>query len=307
MRGVVGFSEAQIAAVEAGQVVTRQLPAADKPEIAAFGAVRLRGERAVLLRRLQEELGLARRSPSLLEVGRFSTPPRLEDLAALTLAEEDFEAARTCKPGQCGIKLARSAIDRIQREVDWKAADARRRASGLMKQMLVEYASAYLKGGTAELATYADKDSPLEAPAEFRKLLANSPYLVEYAPVLHRYVEEYPAGSLAGAQDVLYWWKDKFAPKPTISLFHTTIWAGPGGVSVVATKRIYASHYFRAGLDLIAVVDAPGGGCYLMDLYRVRIDPPTGLLSGPILAKIRGGIEQGVAEGLRAQAALAAR
>ncbi len=36
-----------------------------------------------------------------------------------------------------------------------------------------------------------------------------------------------------------------------------------------------------------------------MDLYRTRIDPPTGMLSGAILGKIRAGIEQGVAEGLR--------
>ena len=76
---------------------------------------------------------------------------------------------------------------------------------------------------------------------------------------------------------------------------------------MIATKRIYASHYFRAGLELLAVVDAPGGGFYLIDLYRVRIDPPTGMLSGTILGKIRNGIEQGVGEGLKAQAALPAR
>jgi hypothetical protein len=40
----------------------------------------------------------------------------------------------------------------------------------------------------------------------------------------------------------------------------------------VASKQIYASHYFQAGLDL---------------------------LSGVRLGKIRGGVEQGVGEGLR--------
>jgi hypothetical protein len=71
---------------------------------------------------------------------------------------------------------------------------------------------------------------------------------------------------------------------------------------VIATKRIYASHYFQAGLDLLAVVPAPGGAFYLMDLYRVRVDPPTGMGSGIILGKIRGGVEQGVGERLRAWA-----
>jgi hypothetical protein len=174
-----------------------------------------------------------------------------------------------------------------------------------MKQMLVEYTAAYMQGGTAQMATYADKDRPLEAPAEFRKLLAASPYLVEYVPALHRYVEEYPKASLPGAEDVFYWWKDKFAPRPTISIYHVTIWTDPDrAVTVIASKRIYASHYFQAGLELLAVVGAPGGGFYLMDLYRARIDPPTGMLSGVLLGKIRAGIEQGVAEALKAHATL---
>jgi hypothetical protein len=308
LRKVVGFTDAQIAAVEGGQVVTKQLPASDKPEIAAFGAVRLRGDPTAFLRQARD-VGTARRSASILETGRFSRPPRVEDLAGLTLDEGDFDAARECKPGDCGIKLARSAMERIRREIDWKAADARSRASGLMKQMLVEYAAAYMQGGTAEMATYVDKDRPLEAPAEFRKLLAASPYLVEYVPALHQYVEAFPKASLAGAEDLFYWTKDKFAPKPTISVYHVTIWSDPQnpGVAVIASKQIYASHYFQAGLDLLAVVSAPGGGFYLMDLYRARIDPPTGMLSGVILGKIRGGIEQGVAEGLKAARAREAK
>jgi hypothetical protein len=308
LRKVVGFSDAQIGAVEAGQVVTKQLPAADKPEIAAFGAVRVPGDHVAFVGRLRREVGLARRGASVLEIGRFSNPPRVEDLAGLTLDEGDFDAARECKLGDCGIKLSRSAMERIRREIDWKAADARARATGLMKEMLVEYMAAYMQGGTAAMATYVDKDRSLEAPAEFRKLLAASPYLVEYVPELHRYVEEYPKVSTASAEDFFYWCRDKFAPKPTISIHHVTLWTDPeSAVTVITSKRIYASHYFQAGLDLLAVVPAPGGGFDLMDLYRVRIDPPTGILSGAILGKVRGGIEQGVAEGLRAQATLQAR
>ena len=303
MREVVGFSDAQIAKVEAGQVVTKQLPGADKPEIAAFGAVRVSGDRAAFLGQLRKSVGLTRRG-SVLEIGRLSRPPRVEDLTALTLDNGDLQAARECKPGNCDLKLSRSAMERIQREVDWNAADARPRVTALMKEMLVEYTAAYMQGGTDRMATYVDKARPLEAADEFRKLLAASPYLVEYVPPLHRYLEEYPKASLAGGEDIFYWWKDKFAPKPTISLYHVTIWADPERpVAVIASKRIYASHYFQAGLDLLAVVAAPDGGFYLMDLYRVRIDPPTGMLSGAIMGKIRGGIEQGVAEGLAAQAA----
>ena len=260
------------------------------------------------MRRLRRDLGVVWHGASILEIGRFSQPPRVEDLARLTLDPSDFEAARECKPGDCDLKLARSAMDRIRREMDWKAADARARATDLMKRMLVEYIAAYQQGGTSEMATYIDKDRPLEVPAEYRKLLAASPYVMEYAPALHQYLENYPKASLPGAEDLFYWWKDKFAPRPTISISHVTTWTNPQRpVTVIASKRIYASHYFQAGLDLLAVVDAPGGGFYLMELYRARIDPPTGMLSGVLLGKVRGGIEQGVAEGLKAYAVLPAQ
>jgi hypothetical protein len=122
LRKAVGFSDAQIGA--AGQVVTKQLPAAEKPEIAAFGTVRLRGDHATFVGQLRRDLGVARRGASILEIGRVSHLPRVEDLAGLTLDEDDFNAARGCKPGDWGIKLARSAMERIRREIDWKAADA---------------------------------------------------------------------------------------------------------------------------------------------------------------------------------------
>jgi hypothetical protein len=302
LRRTIGLTDAQVAEVEAGRVVTRQLSGADKPEMAAFGAVRVAADKDTYLQRLRD-LKRFRQGPSTLQIGTFHTPPVLADLDGLTLEEGDFNAARQCKPGDCDLKLARSAMERMGRELDWKAPDARDRAAQLMKQMLVDYVAAYRRGGTAEMATYVDNPQPLDTPAEFRKVLAASPYLLQYAPELKRYLEEWPQGKLAGAEDLFYWAKDKFGPKPSIAIYHVTMWRDPSDPTraAVASKQIYASHYFQAGLDLTALVDAPKppGGFYLVDLYRARIDPPTGMLSGVLLGKIRGGIEQGVAEGLR--------
>ncbi len=208
-RRTIGLTEAQIAEVDAGRVVTRQLPGADKPEMAAFGAVRVTSSKDTFLQRLRD-VARFRQGPPSLQIGRFHTPPVPADLDGLTLEDGDFDAARQCKPGDCDLKLARSALERIRREIDWKAADARARASGLMKQMLVDYLGAYQRGGTAEMATYIDSSVPLDTPAEFRKVLAASPYLVQYAPELQRYLEEYPKGAPAGAEDFFYWTKDKF-------------------------------------------------------------------------------------------------
>ena len=44
---------------------------------------------------------------------------------------------------------------------------------------------------------------------------------------------------------------------------------------------------------------AGGPSLYLLNLYRTRIDPPTGMLSGVLMGKVRGGIEEGVALNLQ--------
>jgi hypothetical protein len=305
LRTVVGFTDTEIAAVDSGRIVTKPLRAADKPEIAAFGAVRLRSDGVAFVRRIRRDVGVVPRSAAVVAVGRFSRPPRLEDLASLSFEDGEFDLLRECKPADCHLKLSRSSMERLRREIDWKAPDARARATRLLKEMLVEYVAAYLDGGTTEMATYDDHDPPLETAAEFRKLLAASPYLVTYVPELHRHLEEFPRAPLAGAEDFVYWSKDTFAPKPTVSLYHVTTWADAArGVAVMSSKRIYASHYFQAGLELGVAVAAPDGGYYLMDLYRIRINPPKGLLAGVITGKIRGGIERGVSARLKADAAL---
>ncbi len=302
----VSYTPAQIAAADAGQVVTRLLPSADKPEIAVFGAVRVRGDAVAYVRQIREGTAM-RRGPSILEAGRFSRPPVASDVASLTLEDGDFKAARECRPGACDIKMSRPAMERMHREIDFKAPDARARTTDVMRQMLADYVGAYIEGGTAAMAIYVDKERPLDTSAEFKKLLAASPYLLEYEPAFHRYLQDFPRATLAGAEDTFTWTKDKFGPKPTISIYHTTLWVDPAeaGRTIIGSKLVYASHYFQTGLDVLAVVPVTDGGFYLLDLYRVRIDPPTGMLSGVILGKIRGGVEQGVAEGLKAARAKA--
>src|SRR5262245_24812890 len=54
LRKVIGLTDAQLAAVRNGQVVAKQLPSPDKPEIAAFGVVRIDGTIDALRQKLQD-------------------------------------------------------------------------------------------------------------------------------------------------------------------------------------------------------------------------------------------------------------
>jgi hypothetical protein len=50
----IGLSDSDIASIKPGRVVSRRLPGADRPEMAAFGPVRVAAEKAVFLQRLRE-------------------------------------------------------------------------------------------------------------------------------------------------------------------------------------------------------------------------------------------------------------
>jgi len=303
LRRVIQLTDAQIAAMDNGEPVTKLLPSPEKAEIAAFGAIRLKGTVAALREQMRDFQSF-RKVPQVPEIGRFSDPPRVEDLQGLTFPDDDIDALRKCRPGKCDVKIGTSGIEAFS-ALDWRAPDARARAITLIKEKMAAYARAYAAGGTDAMGVTVDKTHPKALSAEFKTLLRNSPYLVEYVPAFNQYLASYPRGTLPETEDVLFWTKDTFGLKPVVSIYHATIHTPPGGPGVlVAVKTIYASHYFNAALEVMAAVPAPDGpggpSLYLLDLYRARIDPPTGMLSGVLMGKVKDGIEDGVALNLEA-------
>jgi len=292
LRKVIQLDDAQLAAMEKGQVVTKMLPTTDKAEIAAFGVVKAAGtvDRLVTLARDVQKF---RQVPEIPEMGRFSTPAKLEDLKGLTYPPADIAALRKCKPGSCDVKLGTKGLETAAR-IDWSAPDAESRAVAAFNQGIVDYVTAYQKGGTDAMSNVLDKKDEKSRAQEYRTLLANSPYLVEYVKEFNDYLVAYPNGKLAGADDVLYWAKDTFGLKPVVSVYHMTVYKSPRG-ALLASKLLGATHYFNAALEIMAAVPAADGkSLYLLSLYRTRIDPPTGMLSGMLMGKVRSGVETGV-------------
>jgi hypothetical protein len=297
LRKVIQLDDGQLAAVEKGEVVTKQLPTTDKPEVAAFGIVKTSATVDQLLAAARDVLKF-RSSPKVPEMGLFSNPAKLTDLKGLSHPPDDIEALKKCKPGSCDVKLGTKGLEAVSR-IDWKAPDATAQASATLNQLLVDYVAAYQQGGTEAMANVVDKKDEKARAEEYRALLAHSPYLVDYEKEFNDYLASYPRGTLAGASDVLYWTKDTYGPKPVVSTYHATFYKGPRG-ALIANKLIGASHFYNAGLELMAgVPTADGKGLYLMSLARMRLDPPTGMLAGTLMGKVKGGVEQGVKESLK--------
>jgi hypothetical protein len=224
------------------------------------------------------------KSDHVLQSGKFSNPPRVEDLADLTFEKADIDALRYCKPKRCDVKLPAAAMDRFRKEVDWSQPNHRDRASEVWKQILVDYATTYMREGNKALFEYNDKSDAVQLNDEFRTLLQPASYTYEFTPELQKFLEQYPSARPAESEDFVYWTKETFGLKPVVSLTHLTIYRHrrPNGtVALIASKGIYASHYLESSLGFTSFVDYDGPDpSYLIYVNRSRSDALRGILAG---------------------------
>ena len=246
LRRYIHLSDSELTAMQRGEVVAKLVDTTNKRELAVFGVVRLAVFKDYFVARVRDTVGY-KKNAGVLEIGKFSDPPRPDDLAALTIDADDLKALKTCKVGNCGVRMPADEIERFRTEIDWSRRDAGTRATALARQMLLRYVTAYLAGGDSALAEYHDQKRALSLAEEYRSLVAASPYLAEYAPEYQAYLEQYPAGRLETVENLIYWSKEKFGLKPVVSVTHMTIYTlTRDGVTnvLIGSKQLYASRYF---------------------------------------------------------------
>ena len=299
------MTPSQVAAVRRGEAVAVALPSSVDREIAVGGAVRIAtpAERLPVLVRDIERL---ESGEGFLKTRRISEPPRLDDFGDLELPAEDVAALRLCRPRKCDVKLGQGAFDRLQ-QIDWSAPDATAQVNTLARRTAVEYLQAYRAGGNAELAVYRDSDRPQFIAREFADMVQTTRRLPDTLPELSDYLLNYPKASRpAGLDEFFYWSLADFGLKPVVRLNHVVIcpMAGPAGTRfAIATKQLYASHYFHTALELRVAVDdpaQPGAAHYLVVLNMARSDGLTGLFGGLVKSKARRGSLDGLVKALAA-------
>ncbi len=292
----LAFTAADLAALEQGQVIAKQPKASETRELVTFGAVKVATARDSFVSRFRDIVNF-KRSANVQQIGKFQATPAVSDLNGFTLDEDDYRALKQCNVADCDLKLPKHQIERMRREINWNAPDSRAQALALFKQMLVDYVAAYQRGGNAALGEYHDQKQPLRLADEFHGLLQQTPYLVEYVPEFHRYLEQYPNQTLPQVENFIYWSKEKFGLKPVLTLTHVTIYQRPHGLfsALIASKQIYASHYYEASLGLTAFVPS-AQSAYLLYLNRSRVDALRGWLGGTkrslITRELRNGTEK---------------
>ena len=284
LRRQLGFSAADIQALDAGSAIIKSLDTPVREELAHVGVVYVDAPAERFIERFRD-IERFETGPGIPQIGRFGNPTRLEDLEALTLPATDVMALPTCRPGDCAVKLSAAAMRRFRSEIDWSSPNAVRQANEVVRELLLELVRAYQVGGNAALGHYDDGSERLLVADQFRALLANRDPLPAPVPALLAYLDDYPRGRPAGAEDFFYWAIVDFGLKPTVRVNHVTIYplaaSPPSGVAyAIAIKQLYASHYFHTTLELRFLVEdhrrAGRVGAALISLTRSRTDGMTG-------------------------------
>jgi hypothetical protein len=251
---VARFAPDRMAALEAGDVIAKVVQG-DGGEIAAVGAVRIRTTRPHV-EAYFKQLASWEDGVVLLQVGSFSRPPAAADVAKLKLDPEDVEILKNCRTGDCELQVA-GAFDALHGAINWKAPDYAAQLEARLKQRMVSYVAEYQAKGDAALIIYNNESKPISLRDQWRKILANSPFLFDYAPALRQYLEGYPAAKLPGSSDHFYWSKENQGLKPIIGVTHGIVYRDPAKTdrTTVAQKQIYASRYYEGSLTVTTIID----------------------------------------------------
>ena len=283
-----------------GGAVAKLLDADEGKEVALFGAVWINAAPSDYVRRVAD-IENFERGGAFRVTKRISNPPRLEDFAAMTLPADDIEDLKSCRVGDCELKLSQDAVDRMRRTVDWSKPTAARDAEALARQLALEYVTGYLEGGNDRLAVYRDRGRPTFVASEFRSMIDRMPTIFERLPALRTYLLEYPKAALPGATSFLYWQEAQFGLKPTIRINHLVIAENSNG-TIVANKQLYASHYFWTALELRVLLPDPrrGRGFWFVNINRSRSDGLSGFVGRVIRGRVQSEARKGIETALSA-------
>jgi hypothetical protein len=271
------------------------LPDAKSRELVVFSAIAL--DPQVTDRRAAawfRDVAALRKSGYLLQMGRFSPTPRIDDLAALTLDDDDLEDIHDCRPERCGVKLSAAEIAMFREVIRSAGKNWKPVVEAAFRRMVLTRIHTYAEKGHLGIGAYCDnprRRSPAEA---FSGLVASSTFLHQRAPEV---VESLLSGCRVAKGDpgeFLYWSKERLNGKAVIGATHVRLFHGDGRTApevLMVGKQIFATHYFDAslGVTILARDRATSVPC-LLYLNRSEVDLLGGFWGGFARRLIEGRI-----------------
>jgi hypothetical protein len=226
-------------------------------------------------------LGVFERNPYIMEMGLFSSTPKLSDLDRLTVDPIDVYELTQARPGNSDIKLSAAELERIQRIQRLTASgtvprlEAKAQIAREYKRILVDRVTRYQTSGDQGIGAYVDKAEPVRPDQSFESLADDQAPESGPGRDICQYLKSYPVTLPPNSESMVYWAKHRFHDlKSVISLVHLFIHR-EGERVFIASKQIYSSHYNEAGLtvaDLIPFSD-DSGRVHTVVVYTIRLEP----------------------------------
>jgi len=289
------FTDKDFADLQRGRAVKHGLDARAPGEFAVAGAIKVAAARDSFLDAARD-IATFKAGEEILEIGRFSASPGIEDLATLTVGKADFDASR-CRVHDCDIRLPAAVIQRVGKEIDVKGRTAQEETAAWFKQILLANVQAYVSGSPGRFAQFDDGDRPIRPIDDFAGVLAATPAVGALVPGLAEHLARFPKARLPDAEDFLYWSKENFGPAPFISVTHVTIVCQAPHTCVMTTKDVYSTRYIDASLAVAVVTDSMASdSIYVVYANRSRVNALRGTFSALrkslVERRARGTLEQ---------------
>jgi hypothetical protein len=288
--------------VESSRAAAHVVDTGDPEDVFIVGAIRMAATPSEFVARFRN-ITEFESGPTVPAGAKFSAPPQAKDLATLSFIKKEVDDIKDCKPGDCTFKIGDAGMQRIRSSVNWKSPDYVADANRVLRGLWLEYLQGYQAKGNSALAAYHDSEKVVRVHDGLSSMVKNLPVLQEFVPEVAAFILQYPQARPANCEDFFYWQLADFGLKPVHRVTHVLIQKKPaqfGEGYLIASKMLYASHYFRSALEFRFLVPAEGSdkkpGTYLVVLQRSYVDGLTGfkgkLLRGTILGKSRDALER---------------
>jgi hypothetical protein len=244
-----------------GEAIVRTVRSRPR-EVTLVSAVRIAvdGPRLVSWYRSIEQL---RASTYVPEIGRFSSPPRIEDLERLTIEPVDVDELRRCKPDDCGLKLRPAEIVELKQSFTQPRDLQLEAIQVAFRRVVLGRAQEYLRSGRP--------DGP--PPPVF---------LSTHWPRVSGPIVRFPRDPIPDSESFLYWAKEDLSGKPIVSATHVTITDTGSNPSspLVVSRQIFATHYEDGAWAVSTIAHDEHGLRYFVYVNQTEVDLLGGIFGG---------------------------
>jgi hypothetical protein len=273
----LGLSPAEIAQIEAGQLVRHAVPSASERELTAGIAFQVPIPPAQLVASSKRSL-LDSVDPNMIAFGVVSPPGSPADFAKLTLEPGAAKRAAqyvSAAPGG-DLNLSAAEIAAFQKLGSGAAPAA---VEAEVRGALLARLQAYATKGLAGIAPYALADGKTRSPADELRTASNAAKKLEkYAPAAFQLLHSYPGGKPPGTEEIFRWSHFDAHGVPTIALTHVLL-VPDGEAWLVIQRQFYASTGYNAEQAVAAFLPSKGG-TVVVYANRTSTDQITGFGGG---------------------------